>query len=180
MCDILHHTMHSPSKQYLVLIIQRNNDKQFCRSRLLIKNLSQCKLLLLEICGIASRCCVSHMRELTIFLVGKSIQESRRNRTVKDKITLEQFDSFKCLESSRLSWGRFTASDIWTFVVDGIGVRTIWIIFDVGILEIRRSMIVIIHTKYQYPSRKRRYFELPVSPSNSSYPGVPGVIGKFG
>jgi hypothetical protein len=87
------------------------------------------------------------MSKLAILFIGKSIQKSRRNRTVENKIALEQLDSFKCFESTGLSWRRFTTSDIWTFVVYGISVGAVWIVFDVGILEIGRAMVVIIHTK---------------------------------
>jgi len=87
------------------------------------------------------------MREFAILFIWKGIQESRRNRTIEDEIALEQLDSFKCLESSRLSWGRLTTSNIWTFIVYGIGIRAVWVIFNVGVLKIRRPMVIIIHTK---------------------------------
>jgi hypothetical protein len=87
------------------------------------------------------------MGELAILLVGKGIQESRRNRTVKNEIALEQVDPFKGLESSRLSWRRLSASNIWTLVIYRIDIRTIGIVFNVGILKVRRSMAIIVDTK---------------------------------
>jgi hypothetical protein len=95
------------------------------------------------------------MSKLAILFIRKSIQKSRRDRTVENKIALEQLDSFKCFKSTGLSWRRFPTSDIWAFVVYGIGVRAVWIVFDVGILEIGRAMVVIIHTKISLKQRSQ-------------------------
>ena len=117
-CNVLHDTMHCPCKQHFVLIVQRNNNEQFRSTRLFVKYLTKRESFFLEVCRIT--CCsrIPHMRELAILLVGKGSQKARRNRTIKNQVTLEQVDPFHRFEATGLSWGWFAATNVRTcFVV---------------------------------------------------------------
>ena len=148
MCDILHNPMHSPSKQNLIFIIQCDDDKHFCRSWLFIEYLTKSESFFLEVTRIACRSSVSHMSKFAICLVGKSTQESWRNRTIKNQIPLEQIDSLHRFKTSWLPRRRLTTSNHWTFVVSlRIGVGTICVVLNIWILKILRSMTIIIGAK---------------------------------
>jgi hypothetical protein len=144
MRDILLDTMHGPSKQHLIFIVQRNDDEHLCLPWLFIQDLTKRKLFLFKVAWIAGGCSISHMGEFTVFLVGKGIEETRRDGTVEDEIALEEVDPFHGLESSRLTRGRFTTSDIGAFIHVGTRVWSVAIIHDVWVLEIRWTLLRVV------------------------------------
>ena len=144
MRDILLDTVHGSSKQNLVFIIQCNDDKQLRLSRLLIQYLTQGKSFLFKVGRVTGRCRIPHMREFTIFLVREGIEEAGRDGTIEDEIALEEVDTFHGLESSRLARRRLTSSDIGTFVHVIIGIRSVGIVNNVGILIILGALLGVV------------------------------------
>jgi hypothetical protein len=136
--------MHSPGEKNLVLIVESDDDKHFRWSRLLIQHLTKHKLFRLEICRITCRGGIPHVSKLAIFLVGESIEEAGRHGTIKHQVSLEQVDSFKCLESSWLSWGWFATTDIGAFLVWTTDIGTISVVVDVWIREVGWSLRIIV------------------------------------
>ena len=110
------------------------------------------------------------MREFPVLLIGKRVQETGRDRTIKDEISLEEFDTFEGFVTTGLTSRRFAATDVGTFVVGGrVHVWTVWVIFDIWILISHGSIIIVIDTKLSDCARRKGvYVDVPVSPSKPS------------
>ena len=70
MRNVLHDSVHGSGEQNFIFIIQCDDNKQFRRSGLFIEDLTKRELFLFEVGRITCRSGISHMRELTILLVG--------------------------------------------------------------------------------------------------------------
>jgi hypothetical protein len=103
MCNVLHDGMHRPRKVDLVLIVHRDANKELCLPGSASDVLAQFVAFRDKVIWIAGHGRVSHMREFDFVSAWQETVENRRNLTLENELSIDQFDlllGHLCLSSS--------------------------------------------------------------------------------
>jgi hypothetical protein len=88
--DVLENTSHGSGKQNLVLVVHCHDDEQLSVARLAEEPLSQRKVVIVEIVGIARSSGIAHVCKFVSLSVGILLQQKWRNAAIKNEITTIQ------------------------------------------------------------------------------------------
>lgn len=100
MRDVLHNTMHRPTKQLVVFVIHRHHDEQLRPSWGLVQDLAEREPFIHKVVRIARGGAVPHVRELALGAERTALEELLGHGRVEDEVPVEQFDALHRLVST--------------------------------------------------------------------------------
>ena len=101
MRDVLHHAVHRPTKQVVLLVVHRHDDEQLRSPRRLVEHLAQSEPIVHEVVRVACRGTIPHVRELALGAVRAAVEQLLRDWRVEDEVTMEELDTLHRFVPSR-------------------------------------------------------------------------------
>jgi hypothetical protein len=107
MRNVLHHAVHRPAEEHVVLVVHGDDDEELGLTRRVVQPLSERVLVVNKVVGIAGYGRVPHLCELVALPDWTLVEQHRGNIDIDDEVSSEQSElisttcSLQC--SARLS-----------------------------------------------------------------------------